>query len=193
ELAQRRVTMRRGREVEQKQFDASRTPMKRIQDTSAFIASAPVRALTRGEYGIGDVVGAASESEGQALTEAEGSFARANRDWLEPVAQAGEAAIGIPLLQPMGAVPGQMMRTSAAALRQIPISRRQVRGSPQTATPAQAYGPAQRIVDRQAFVDEGIPEFAPAFGSKGLARTGRTIEEVPLVGGTVKTPKHAAA
>src|SRR5690606_12525765 len=106
ELAQRRVTMRRGREVEQKQFDASRTPMKRIQDTSAFIASAPVRALTRGEYGIGDVVGAASESEGQALTEAEGSFARANRDWLEPVAQAGEAAIGIPLLQSMGAVPG---------------------------------------------------------------------------------------
>jgi hypothetical protein len=59
------------------------------------------------------------------------------------------------------------------------------------ATPEQAYGPAQRIIDRQAFVDEGIPEFAPAFGSKGLARTGRTIEEVPLVGGTVKVPKTA--
>jgi hypothetical protein len=196
DLAKNRVMQLRGRELGEQQFEESRTPMKRVQDTAAFVASAPVRALTRGEYGIGDVVGAASESEGQALTEAEGSFARANRGWLEPVAQVGEAAIGIPFLNTMGAVPGQMMRTAGAATKQFtqPVTNRLLRTAPaptQVATPAQAYGPVQRIMDRQAFVDEGIPEFAPAFGSKGLARTGRTIEEVPLVGGTVKVPKTA--
>jgi hypothetical protein len=197
ELAKNRVMQLRGRELEQQQFDASRTPMKRAQDTSAFIASAPIRALTRGEYGIGDVAGLVSEEAEQGFNEAEGDFARANRGWLEPAAQIGEAAIGIPMLQSMGAVPGQMMRATTAATQRITapvtnrlLAQRQPRPAP-VATPEQAYGPAQRIQDRQAFVDEGIPEFAPAFGSKGLARTGRTIEEVPLVGGTVKTPKLA--
>lgn len=196
DLARNRVMQLRGREYEQQQFDASRTPLKRATDASTFALSAPIRALTRGEYGLGDVAGLVSDEAKDIYTGAEGDFVRANRDWLEPVAQAGEASIAIPFLNTMGAVPGQVLRTGAAAARQVtsPITNRLLRSGPRAApaaTPSQAYGPAQRIIDRQAFVDESIPEFPPAFTSKGTARTARTIEELPIVGGTVKTPKLA--
>lgn len=195
EEAQKLVMDLRAKEAEQAQFDESRTLLKRVTDASTFALSAIPRTLTGGKKGLGDVAGLVSDEAGQTYTQAEQDFVRANRDWLEPVAQVGEASLGIPFLQSMGAVPGQMMRSTSAAARQFtqPVAHRLARQSrpAPTATPAQAYGPAERIIDRQAFVDEGIPEFAPAFGSKGLARTGRTIEEVPLVGGTVKTPKTA--
>ena len=137
---------------------------------------------------------AVSPEAGQTYAGQERNFARANQGWLEPVAQAGEAAIGIPALQSLGEVPGMMLRTSgAAAGRYIgPVANRLLPSSAAPlATAAQAYGPAQRLADRAAFEAEGIPQFPPAFGSKGLARTARTIEETPLVGGTVKVPKTA--
>jgi hypothetical protein len=192
EAAILRVQEQRSKEQEQAAFDASRTPLKRASDASVFALSAPIRALTRGEYGFGDVVGAAIPSSGDYYKQAEREFVRANRSWLEPVAAAGEISMGIPALQSMGAVPGQMLRTSAAATNKAlaPIANRLLPAAPR-ATPAQAYGPAQRIIDRQAFIDEGIPEFAPAFTSKGTARAARTVEELPIVGGTVKTPKLA--
>lgn len=193
ELAMDAVRRQRAKEVEQAEFDESRTPLRRVHDTAAGVLSMPVRALTRGKHGFGDVVGAAIPSEGAALERAEQRFGRANRGWLEPVAKIGEATLGIPMLQSMGAVPGQMMRTAGGAMSQVQnrlLPNVAPRAIPQ-ATPAQAYGPAQRIIDRQAFVDEGIPEFAPAFTSKGTARIARTIEEAPLVGGTVRTPKLA--
>lgn len=197
DLAKNRVMQLRGKELGEQQFAESRTPLKRATDASTFILSAIPRALTGGRHGLGDVAGLVSEEAGEVYDQAEADFARANRGWLEPVAKVGEATIGIPMLQSMGAVPGQMMRATGAATQRLtaPVTNRLMPQRPPrpapVATPQQAYGPAQRIQDRQAFVDEGIPEFAPAFGSKGLARTGRTIEEVPLVGGTVKTPKIA--
>lgn len=189
EEAVKEVQRLRGAEAEQAAFDQSRTSGARVADTATFIVSAPVRALTRGEYGIGDVVGQVSQGAGEALTQGEQDFARANQWWLEPVAQAGEAAIAIPALQSMGGVPGQVLRQAAHAVNRYTPTRMMTPSPPAVATPAQAYGPAERIIDRQAFVDEGIPEFAPAFGSKGLARSARTIEETPFVGGTVKVPK----
>jgi hypothetical protein len=194
DLAKNRVMQLRGRELGEQQFEASRTPLKRVTDASTFALSAIPRALTGGRHGLGDVAGLVSEEAGETYNQAEADFARANRGWLEPVAKVGEATIGIPFLQSMGGVPGQMLRTSRAAAAPVMNRLLPQRAAPRAApvaTPEQAYGPAQRIIDRQAFVDEGIPEFAPAFGSKGLARTGRTIEEVPLVGGTVKVPKTA--
>lgn len=186
------VQQRRAEEAEQKTFDDSRTPLARLNDTAAFIASTPVRTLTKGEYGLGDVLDAVSPGMGDAARQGEGGFARANQAWLEPLAKAGEASIGIPVLQSMGAVPGQMLRTGAAAIRQSPINRLLPAARPPAAgTPAQTFGPAQRIIDRQAFLDEGVPEFPPAFTSKGVARAAKTIEEAPLVGGTVKVPKIA--
>jgi hypothetical protein len=188
ELAARAtVERRRGKEAEQKAFDDSRTPMKRITDASTFALSAIPRALTGGKHGLGDVAGLVSDRAKQVYDEAEGSFARANRSWLEPAAQVGAAGMGIPALQSLGAAPGGMLATMRAATgRVLPGGNK---AAAPLATPAQAHGPTERMIDRQAFQAENIPEFAPAFGSKGLARTARTIEEAPLVGGTVKVPK----
>jgi hypothetical protein len=49
------VQQQRAKESEQQAFDDSRTPLKRATDASTFALSAPIRALTRGEYGLGDV------------------------------------------------------------------------------------------------------------------------------------------
>src|SRR4030067_882085 len=125
-----RVQSQREREAEEKAFRKSRTPLRRASETADFILSAPVRALTKGKYGIADVYGL-----------------------FDPEAGAGAR----PPVPPPAA--------------------------------AQAYGPAERIIDRAAFQAEGIPEFPPAFASKGTARFARTIEETPLVGGTVRVPK----
>ncbi len=214
-------------EKEQARFEASRTPLQRVADTGVFVPSALIRAATRGEYGLGDVAGVVSPEVGRTYSQQEANFARANKGksaldtynpldipTLSTLADVGAIAPGVPGLPELGYVPGQMLRTSAAALeRPGTIPRgvynlgRQVIGMEPTfapeaaagaptsaqalATPAQAYGPAQRIIDRAAFQAEGIPEFAPAFASKGTARTARTIEEAPLVGGTVKVPKTA--
>lgn len=191
EEAVKEVQQLRGTQAEQKAFDTSRTTGARIADTATFIASAPVRALTRGEYGAGDVAGLVSKGAGEAVAQSEQDFARANQAWLEPVAQVGQAAIGVPMLQSMGAVPGQVLRQAAHAVNRYTPNRLLAASPPSVASPAQAFGPAERIIDRQAFIDEGIPQFPPAFASKGAARTARTIEEAPLVGGTVKVPKTA--
>ncbi len=67
---------------------------------------------------------------------------------------------------------------------------------PKAPTPPSQLPPPQniqslpdRLRDLQAFRDEEIKPFGPAMASKGTARTARTIEELPLVGGTVKSPK----
>lgn len=110
---------------EQAQFDATRTPGARVADTASFMASLPVRAATRGEYGAGDVAGLVSPDAGNALAQSEQDFARANQGGLEAAAAAGEVMAGIPMLNTMGGVPGQMLNTSAAALRQTPKLARQ--------------------------------------------------------------------
>jgi hypothetical protein len=205
------------RAEEESRFAASRTPLTRLMDASTFALSMPVRAFTQGEYGLGDIVSNISPSAGRTYREQERNFARANRTGLEYAAAAGDVAMGIPGLQSMGVVPGEMLATTRAAVRDpaaLRVAPRQTynfargvvgleptdlppsRPAPPpaarpVAAPEQAYAPAQRIIDRAAFQAEGIPEFAPAFGSKGLARSARTIEETPLVGGTVKVPKTA--
>ena len=193
QAAREGVAHQRAEEAQQAAFDASRTPGNRFADTLAFVESLPVRAATRGEYGIGDIAEKIGERPefAQTLRQREGQFAQANQGWLEKVAQAGELGVAIPGLQSMGAAPGGIL-----AANRLAMGNRMLRGAPANvvapvATEAQAYGPAMRIADRDAFLAEGIPEFAPAFGSKGLARTARTIEEAPLVGGTVKVPKTA--
>nr|QBM02654.1 hypothetical protein [uncultured archaeon] len=184
-----RVQSQRAREAEEKAFRKSRTPLRRASETADFILSAPVRALTKGKYGIADVYGLFDPEAGAEARQQEANFVRANQGWLEPVAQAGEASLGIPVLGSMGAVPGQMLRSMRGAVTQA-LPRQAPRATVPAATAAQAYGPAERIIDRAAFQAEGIPEFPPAFASKGTARFARTIEETPLVGGTVRVPKN---
>lgn len=106
----------RGLEQQEPERDAYRDPSQRLWDTISFLNSAPVRAVTKGEYGYGDLVGMVAPDAGRDISQSEADFVLANRGWLEPVAQAGEAAIGIPALGSMGAVPGQMLRSVREAI-----------------------------------------------------------------------------
>lgn len=54
----------------------------------------------------------------------------------------------------------------------------------------QAATHATRADDAQAFDRLEIPAFPPAMGDKGTARAARTIEELPVVGRSVKTPRN---
>lgn len=117
QLAQLQAQQKAERDAADAAFAETRTPGRRVADTAAFAASAPVRALTRGEYGAGDVAQAAGlESIARALSGSEQNFARANQAALETAAALGEVGAGIPVLSTMGAIPGQMTRSIAANL-----------------------------------------------------------------------------
>jgi hypothetical protein len=70
------VQQHRGKEGEQKEFDASRTPVKRVLDASTFALSAPVRILSRGQYGLGDVAGLVCSDAKRIYDQSEADFAR---------------------------------------------------------------------------------------------------------------------
>lgn len=111
---------------EQAAFDATRTLGKRALDTATFVASVPVRTLTKGQFGLGDAIGLVNEDAGQAVAQSEADFARANQTGLEIAKAAGDVMTGIPMLSTMGAVPGQVLNTGAAAARQLPAEVRAV-------------------------------------------------------------------
>jgi hypothetical protein len=50
----------------------------------------------------------------------------------------------------------------------------------------------ERLRDYEAFRELEMRPFGPAMGSQATARAARTIEEIPLVGGVVKSPKQTA-
>lgn len=69
---------------------------ERAADTAAFAASAPVRMLTRGQYGAGDIAsGLGFPQTGQSIAAGEQDFARANQDQLGAAQLLGEAALGV--------------------------------------------------------------------------------------------------
>lgn len=120
-----RELLQRGRvrKAEQREFDESRTLGRRTASADAFMASLPVRMLTHGNYGAADVAGLFPErsligATAPALRQAEEDFIRANRAGLEMAAQIGEAAMGVPPLAELGAVPGMALKSSLAANRQ---------------------------------------------------------------------------
>lgn len=207
QLAARNIEQRRTQEAEKKAFENSRTPFKRLMDANAFIASMPVRAVTRGEYGLADVVKSQYPAVGQFLAQGEQDFARANQEGLQAAADIGAVTAGIPGGQTMGA-PLRGVAATATALRAVPKSAfpGPLRGAGQAATPLIRQAPTnaravaagvpeniqaipERLADMQAFKELEMKPFAPSLGSSGTARVGRTIEELPIVGGTVKSPK----
>lgn len=50
----------------------------------------------------------------------------------------------------------------------------------------------ERLRDYEAFRSLEMRPFGPSLGSQASARVGRTIEEVPVIGGIVKSPKQTA-
>lgn len=158
------------REAEQQAFDATRTPTARVADTASFLASAPVRMATRGEYGAGDVAGLVSDKAGEALTGSEQNFARANEGWLQPLAQAGEATAGIPFLNTMGAPLRGLSATAGHIANQAP----------------RALARAERVADVDAFQQLGIKPFGPALTEAGTAGAVKQLSEVPIVGAPLR-------
>ncbi len=140
---------------EQAAFDATRTLPTRVRDAATFAASVPIRAATRGEYGIGDAFGLVSDAAGQNAKQSEQDFARANETGLEYAAAAGDVMAGVPVLNTMGAVPGQVLRTGAAATRQLPGEVRRVLRDESGAGPVYGGSNAGPNVSKGPFVQPG--------------------------------------
>jgi hypothetical protein len=222
---------------------ASRGYGQRVVDTASFALSTIPRTLTRGQYGIGDIAGLVSKNAGENFAQSESDFAKANESWLEPLADAGIASLGIPGLNALGA-PAKGMQatlntarassrgTIASGIRgagetlekysrdpaaiagtqkgmlapvainragrglqsyadniKVPITKPKPNQTAMAGLPENIQTIPEKLADIQAFKDEGLQPFAPATGSAGTARGARTIEELPLIGGTVKSPK----
>lgn len=187
------------RQAADEAFAATRTPGQRAASTAAFAASAPVRALTRGEYGAGDVAKLAGlEGIAEALIGGEQSFARANQTGLEGAAALGEVGAGIPVLSSMGAVPGQMMRSLAANVAH-PI-RGPLQGAGEVAS---AYRPPAGSVGRLlreeagsgaipggggGAVPPGSPPVPPPAPAAPAGRYGPTRNEIIAAGERIRVP-----
>lgn len=166
----------RGNEAEQAAFEASRTPLSRVGGTAAFLASVPVRAVTSGKYGAGDVAEFVSPSVASSLREGEADFARANQTSLEYLQRVGEFALGVPPLASMGAVAGGIAASGAAmANKPVPpraIQRAQIRD--------------ERLGDVEAFRRSGVAPFGPALTETGTAAVVKQLSEAPIVGAPVR-------
>lgn len=128
EAAARRVSMET--EARRAQAAAARAPMQRVGDTASFLASLPVRMLSKGEAGAGDLMGAMGSpiadaaartlnkpTAAERVRSSEQDFARNNAEALEALAAAGDVAAGIPALGTMGAAPRSMLAEAARAAR----------------------------------------------------------------------------
>ncbi len=183
------VQRQRGIEGEQKAFDATRTPVKRITDASTFLMSMPVRMATRGEYGLGDVAGVVSPKAKEIYNEAEGSFARANEGQsaletgnpldiptLATLKHIGEIAPGVPMLNTMG-VPSRGIAAMGTAIANKPL--------PQKAL-TRAVTRNERLTDIDAFEASGVRPFGPALTEAGTAGAVKQLSEAPLVGTPIR-------
>lgn len=191
------VAHQRGQEAEQAAFETTRTPGKRALGTAAFAASLPVRMATRGEYGAGDVAGLVAPGAGDAFRRAEGDFANANQAGLEAAAAAGDVMAGIPLLNTMGTVPGQVLRTGAAATRQLPGQARRLlnetEGSgPIPGAPPPAAAPTPSPVPPQA---ARLPNREEVFAASGRLGDdlGTKVDIPEMVAGAERKQKIAGA
>jgi hypothetical protein len=176
EAAIQAVQQQRGREGEQKEFDASRTPVKRVLDASTFALSAPIRMATRGEYGLGDVAGLVSDDAKRVYNQSEADFARANETGLGVVKAIGDVSAGIPALSTMGA-PLRGLAATGTALASRPL--------PASAVP-RALVRNKRLEQIQDFEGAGVKVFAPALEESGVAGTVKQLSDAPVVGAPVR-------
>lgn len=169
------VLQQRAKEAEQQEFDESRTPLKRAAGTASFVASIPVRTLTRGEYGAGDVAGLASKTVGEALAEEEAAFARANEGGLRAAQAVGEVMAGVPFLSTMGPAGAVSTSLKTAAARPLPAK-----------TVARAGVRNERLADIEAFEGAGVKPFGPALTEAGTAGVVKQLSDAPIVGAPVR-------
>ena len=168
------VQHQRATEMEQAQFEASRTPGQRAIDTAAFAASMPVRIATHGKGGLGEVLPGGA---GRAARRAEARFARANEPALETIGAAGEVMLGVPALSALG-VPARGVAASARMLANRPLPVRAV---------ARAGRRNERLADVAAMRRSGVEPFGPAVTESGMAGTVKQLSEAPIVGAPVRS------
>lgn len=157
-----------------KQRLAKRGLMERAGDAASFVASVPVRAFTRGQYGAGDVLGAVSPIAGSAIARSERDFVDANPGLMWTLGAAGEVAAGIPALNTLGRAaprPGQVAspRTHLAAER--------------AANATEDLGAAQRL-------NVHVPGFA--FNEGPVASVAKQLSETPIIGTPVRRAMEGA-
>lgn len=153
-----------------KQWFDDRGVVERVKDAGTFAASMPVRALTRGEYGIGDVAKAVGATEtGESLAQAEGDFAYANKGPLGVAQAAGEISLGIPALNQLGmpmSTTLRSVRANAVAPKMAPRNMAEVRTA--------------RIADKASMERLGVEPFGPALADEGMATVANQLSKVPL-------------
>lgn len=153
----------------QEQWFADRGVTERAKDAATFAASMPVRAITRGEYGIGDVANAVGATDvGQRMAQAEGDFAYANKTPLEYAQAAGELSLGIPALNQLG-MPAE---TALRSVRANAVAPRFPRNMAEVRT--------ARIADKAAMERLGVEPFGPALADEGMATVANQLSKVPL-------------
>lgn len=149
---------------------AARTGLERAGDTAAFVASMPVRMLTQGKRGLGDVVGMVSPQAGQSLSQSEADFVEYNPDVIKTLGSAGEVAAGIPALNTMG-------RIQTPANVQRPYSPKTQQAIVRAAESTEDLGAARRL---------GVELPGIAFNDGPAASIGKQLSETPFVGGPVR-------
>ncbi len=159
---------------EENAFREGRTPLRRAEDTAAFVASMPVRGATQGEYGLGDILPAGGES----VRQAEAGFVRANPGELRIVQRLGEAAMS----HPYGLIPPSNAGSDALfAKERGQALRRALDRSAKRSALTDA-----RLEDLDAFHRSGVRPFGPAFTDVGTAGTVKQLSEAPIVGAPVR-------
>jgi len=161
---------------EKRQFAEGRTPFRRTADTFSTALSMPIRILTKGQYGIGDVVGAVAPEMGREMAQGEAGFGRANASLLETASRAGQLALAIPPLAALGVPAGGVAATArAAANRPLPPS-----------VAARIPLRNERLADVRAFENAGVEPFGPALTEAGTAGVVKQLSEAPIVGYPVR-------
>lgn len=148
----------------------SRDPMTRAADTAAFVASVPVRAVTAGNRGVGDILRALGmESAAAGFEQREQDFVRANPDVVQTLGAIGEVSAGIPALNTMGRVAPRTPNRPVSPNTEIAVRR--------AAEATEDMGAAQRL---------GVDLPGIAFNEGPVASVGKQLSETPMIGTPVK-------
>jgi hypothetical protein len=179
-----------GSPEEQQWLDERGTP-ERVADTAAFAASMPVRMLTRGQYGAGDVLsGLGAEAAGQSVARAEQDFEAAQLVGEATLGATGANVTPMPRNLPRPRVAGAPDMPAPPAAP--PAAPSQVPGSYVTpAGPQMASGPWAGVARARNYVrdatEQHLPVFGPAVaqaarGGEGVGAMTRMVQSMPGVG-----------
>lgn len=149
----------------------------RATDTAAFIGSLPVRIVTQGQKGLGDVMPYLPLGDYLAkdVSKAEKGFMDRNQNLLLAAKNFGDATIFMaPMMQPLAPA-------RPAVSPQV--------GTPTGRTMSQTRA-AEGAADLAAFERQGVRPFGPAFNEGPTASVGKQLTETPVVGAPLRNSLH---